>query len=179
MAFNAAASYASGFDSGKYGFKSIKEVIGDDGKALFGSIGLSNQNLAGNLAGKAMEIEGTLEERNLINDVLMATLNETAKQKKNALLTGLMSKPSGGSSGLLSGLTNYNAILGGLPSGGLLKDPMDTVNKWNSANAKSDPFAGLYGSEKTVPMPQSGSQVDLSKVSYDDLLKQLKMRGAA
>ena len=177
MAFNTAAAYASGFDSGKYGFKSLGEagLLSEDGKALMGSIQAQNQALAGNLAAKDLGIEGDLKEREMINDVLMATLEQTAKEKKNNLLVNLMTGgKSGGSSSILSGINNLNAIQSGLPGGGFAKDPIGTVNKWNEANKASDPYSGLYKLDTNIPMPTSGSQVDLSKVIAEDLLKALK-----
>ena len=124
MAFNTAAAYASGFDSGKYGFKSLGEagLLSEDGKALMGSIQAQNQALAGNLAAKALGIEGDLKEREMINDVLMATLEQTAKEKKNNLLVNLMTVvKSGGSSSILSiigvsfGSPSSNAFCGVAP----------------------------------------------------------------
>ena len=177
MAFNTAAAYASGFDSGKYGFKSLGEagLLSEDGKALMGSIQAQNQALAGNLAAKALGIEGDLKEREMINDVLMATLEQTAKEKKNNLLVNLMTGgKSGGSSSLLSGIQNYNAIASGLPEPGFIKQPVGMTNKWNEANRASDPYSDLYKLDTNIPMPTSGSQVDLSKVTAEDLLKALK-----
>jgi hypothetical protein len=177
MAFNTAAAYASGFDSGKYGFKSLGEagLLSEDGKALAGSVQAANQALAGNLAAKALGIEGDLKEREMVNDVLMATLEQTAKEKKNNLLVNLMTGgKSGGSSSLLSGLNNYNAVLGGLPGGGFAKDPIGTVNKWNEANKASDPYSGLYKLDTNISMPTPSSQVDLSKATKQELLKALQ-----
>ena len=180
MAFNTAAAYASGFDSGKYGFKSLGEagLLSDDGKALMGSIQAQNQALAGNLAAKALGIEGDLKEREMINDVLMATLEQTAKEKKNNLLVNLMTGgKSGGSSSILSGINNLNAIQSGLPGGGFAKDPIGTVNKWNEANRASDPYSDLYKLDTNIPIPTSGSQLESKGLLDQKTLKLLEARG--
>jgi len=48
------------------------------------------------------------------------------------------------------------------------------TNKWNEANRASDPYSDLYKLDTNIPMPTSGSQVDLSKVTAEDLLKALQ-----
>jgi hypothetical protein len=142
------------------------------------SIPAQNQALAGNLAAKALGIEGDLKEREMINDVLMATLEQTAKEKKNNLLVNLMSGgKSGGSSSLLSGIQNYNAILGGLPGGGFAQKPIKSTNNWNDANKASDPYSGLYKLDTNIPMPTSGSQLESKGLLDQKTLKLLEEMG--
>ena len=180
MTFNTAAAYAQGFDSGKYGFKSLGEagLLSEDGKALMGSIQAQNQALAGNLAAKALGIEGDLKEREMINDVLMATLEQTAKEKKNNLLVNLMnSGKSGGSSSLLSGIQNYNAIASGLPEPGFIKESIGMTNKWNEANRAGNPLSDLYKLDTNIPIPTSGSQLESKGLLDQKTLKLLEEMG--
>ena len=142
MAFDTAAAYASGFDSGKYGFKTLGEakLLSESGKDLAASVQAANQALAGNLALKALGIEGDLKEREMVNEVLMATLNETAKQKKNQMLINLMSggTQSSGMSGIDNILGSYQSIAGKLPGAAYVLEPEKVLNEVYSQDMFED-----------------------------------------